>query len=259
MKPAVNLSQLDQTSFDSATPDGNCVVAHPIDEPGSYIIAHQRGRQPLRSRSLRVRARDADSSGVIAPGLKFRGGDVLASAASGSGAATGGTDVNGENVDLETGGYVSFTGPRGNGETARLQRFSARGRHRTVWSTARLGDRDVFALSIARPGRYRITNTVDKMAGTIVVTYPELGRKGYRPADPVRIVCGPRGFDVKLVELGPLQGLVVNIETKARITVDLVEPDDGPVTKGPGTKPERPELKGRRRVATLDRTSSKRR
>jgi hypothetical protein len=42
---------------------------------------------------------------------------------------------------------------------------------------------------LVRPGLYAVRNTLGKAEGRIVVTYPVVGERPYRPADPVGVLC----------------------------------------------------------------------
>jgi hypothetical protein len=85
-------------------------------------------------------------------------------------------------------------------------------------------------VTLVRPGLYAVRNTLAKAKaeGRIVVTYPVVGERPYRPADPVDVVCTKKGFDPERLEIGPAQGIIFRFQTAAHLLVELLEPDDGP-------------------------------
>jgi hypothetical protein len=249
MARSVNLDQLAQTSFDSAIPSGSAIVAHPLTTAGDYVVSRLDGRSLVQSHSLTVLGVDSDevAGRTVAASLQFVGTEVRAPAVKRTLEAH---EL--ERLDLREGGYASFTGAPGTAETARVQRVTAKGRASTVWESTKLVEGDVYALSIGRPGLYRVRNTVDDTEARLVVTYPKVGNKPYRPAAPVTVRCGEASIEPSEITLGPLQGLVVQIGAPARIVIDLVEPDDGPDREQPtGKAGERRPADGRRRVASF--------
>ncbi len=251
MARSVNLDQLAQTSFDSAIPSGSAIVAHPLQTAGDYVVSRLDGRSLVQSHALVVRAADDDAAAdrTVTASLQFAGTEVRVPAVR----RTLETHEL-ETLDLREGGYASFTGPAGSSETARVQRVTAKGRASTEWESTKLVDGDVYALSIGRPGRYRMRNTVDGAEAQVVVTYPKVGNKPYRPATPVTVRATEASLTPAEITLGPLQGLVVQIGAPARIMIELIEADDGPDRKEQ-TKGDRHRraAEGRRRVASLER------
>jgi len=92
-----------------------------------------------------------------------------------------------------------------------------------------LGPGDIFSTVLLRPGTYALANTLGAGAGIITVDYPVITPGvPYRPPGPVTIECNDDGFAPAQVGLKPCQGVVVHINTRARITVTLTAADDGP-------------------------------
>jgi len=130
---------------------------------------------------------------------------------------------------FSAGGYASFTGPPGLANRAVVRRVDASGeQHDVEFDSAELAPEDLFALTLLRPGTYAMRNVLGDHSGRIVVTYPVLSDTRYRPGDPVEVRAGEAGFDPESLEVGPGQGIVFRLGTRSRITVDLVDPDDGP-------------------------------
>jgi hypothetical protein len=103
-----------------------------------------------------------------------------------------------------------------------------RGAKDVEFDSRRLGEADTFAVTLVRPGLYAVRNTLGNAEARIVVTYPVVGDRPYRPADPVTVLCTKKGFDPEHLEIGPAQALIFRFETAARLAVELLEPDDGP-------------------------------
>jgi hypothetical protein len=89
-------------------------------------------------------------------------------------------------------------------------------------------DGDAFAAILLRPGAYAVANTLTKAKGEIVVDYPPLKERTYRPTGPVRIACDARGFAPATVRIGPGQGVIFESRLPSRIAITLTAADDGP-------------------------------
>ena len=90
----------------------------------------------------------------------------------------------------------------------------------------------LFAVTLVRPGRYRLTNTISGAEAAVVVTYPKVGKTPYRPPEPLEIDCGAKGFGASKFTISPAQGIIFRLSTESRIQLELVEPDDGPKQRG---------------------------
>ena len=230
---SVDLAALGQTHFDSATPSGSAVVAHRLPTAGDYVVSRLDGRSLVRTHAMSVRAAVDDATDLgrtPAPALQFADEEVRLP---GVGRTLATEEL--DSLRMREGGVASFTGAAGSEHTARIQQVSKAGRPSTVWDSTKLVAGDLYALSIARPGTYAMRNTADGSEATVVVTYPVRGNRAYRPATPVTVRCTERGFEATEVTLGPLQGLVVQVEAPARVVIDLVEADDGPERGEPRT------------------------
>src|SRR5439155_10632380 len=71
-----------------------------------------------------------------------------------------------------------------------------------------LAEGDIFSAIIIRPGTYSMTNALTRATGEIVVSYPRVEDKRYRPPNPVNIECGPASFEPPSVALQPGQGML---------------------------------------------------
>lgn len=212
MRARLNSMFFTQTTFDSASPVGSAVVAHRFDGEGDYDIHVGRSGDSARRMALVVGAGGPDGAhGAVAIDTTPTTSDAV-------------TVRRGR---LAVGGYASFSTPSARGaDTVIIAR--RRGSESDEFDSRRLGPGDVYGLTLVRPGVYSVRNTHDDAAGRIVVDYPVVGARPYRPAEPLRVSCMRNQLVPSEIRIGPGQGIVFEIETDARLLIDLVEPDDGP-------------------------------
>lgn len=115
------------------------------------------------------------------------------------------------------------------------------------YDTRAMQEGDSFAAILLRPGTYAMTNALAKAKGEIVVDYPPLKERNYRPAAPVRVACDARGFTPAAVRIGPGQGVIFESRAPSRIAITLSKADDGPRDR---VRPRPP-----RRFARVESTS----
>jgi hypothetical protein len=145
--------------------------------------------------------------------------------------------------DLPSRGYLSITSSQPLPEHHVVVSAGADGAD--VLDTRRLGPRSLFAVTLARPGRYRLVNGITGSEADVVVTYPTVGSTPYRPPAPLEVRCTPEGFGASRFTISPAQGIIFRLATESRIQLELVEPDDGPGKGRPRPKasyraPQRP-------------------
>ncbi len=216
MSARFNSLFLNQKTFDSASPLGSAVVVHRFDDEGEYDVEFGReGEVP-----------DRVALSVVPQGKKAQASQESSVTIDVAGAAPG-TIARSRHSRLDVGGFSAFTSAhaRSSGSVIVARKQGAKG---AEFDSRRLGEPDIFAVTLVRPGLYAVRNTLAKTEGRIVVTYPVVGDIPYRPADPVGVVCTKKGFDPERLEIGPAQGIIFRFETAARLVVELLEPDDGP-------------------------------
>ena len=218
MRAPVNSMFFTQTRFDSASPVGSAVVAHRFEHEGDYDVHLGRDKEPPDRVVLTVGPAVADRSSGAA------GVTIDTSPARSDAAAAG------RRSRLPAGGYASFTtsSARGTGSVVVARRHGAEA---DEFDSRRLGPGDVYGLTLVRPGVYSVRNTFGDAVGQIVVDYPVVGSRPYRPVEPVRVSSARNGFVPTEIRIGPGQGVVFDIETDTRLIIDLVEPDDGPTPR----------------------------
>ena len=240
MPPILNLRFLSQTSFDSAAPSGTGVVVHRFEGDGEFQLRIHRGDEVLRRVPVNVGRGPGGGKGEGGHDRHGPGGDPLAAQppqADGPAGTVGaitldmatllrpGTD--GPTVDeLPSRGYLSITSSQPFPEHHVV--VSAGEGGADVLDTRRLGSNSLFAVTLARPGRYRLVNGITGSQADVVVTYPTVGSTPYRPPAPLEIRCTAEGFGASRFTISPAQGIVFRLATESRIQLELVEPDDGP-------------------------------
>ena len=205
---------LSQSTFDSASPVGSAVLVHRFDNEGEYDVELGReGEVPDRV-TLSITAGREE-------------GTATASVTIDAAPAAAGTVPGQRRSKLGAGGFASFTSSHagGAGSVIVVRRRDAK---EVEFDSRRLGEADLFAVTLVRPGLYGVRNTLGKAEGRVVVSYPVVGDRPYRPADPVHVVCTETGFEPERVEIGPAQGIIFRFRTAARLLIELLEPDDGP-------------------------------
>jgi hypothetical protein len=234
MEPVVNRQLFELVNFDSAVPAGSAAVVHRFTAEGQYVVSLTRQDRVVETRSVTVSppsgTRGIDDGGSV-PRMDVDQPEAvtidLRESQPGPGLPRPARPPS--RLTLSAGGFAAFTGPPGVANRAVVHRVDTAGERQGVeFDTAELGPDDIFALTLLRPGTYGMRNAMGDQAGRIVVTYPVVGDVRYRPADPVDVRVADSGFDPEAVSIGPGQGIVFRIGTRSRLTVDLLEPDDGP-------------------------------
>ena len=219
MKPSINQQWLHLTSFDSSAPSGGATVLHRFGTPGEYRVMFRQGEATLGQALLAV-ANDTPSKGAPAAHVSFD----LTRLAYPKNLANG--TAQREYLAVTPDGYVSFT------DSGKLKPFAvvveSMSDKAAGFDSRRLGRGDLFALTLFRPGQYRVVNELAHYEGQITVAYPVIGDQPYRPPEPLSVECADKGFQPQVIELKPAQGLIFRINTGARIKIDLTHPDDGP-------------------------------
>ncbi len=212
------LGVLTQTNYDSGSLGGLASVVHPVTEAGQHPLTILQAEKAVQTLVLTVQSIPKDTGAVAAAA-----GAVKDAAAANVPAAL--------QIDLSVAasGYTMFHAPAGtSGFAAQLHAPGAADKP-PVFDSRQLGNGDVFATTMFRPGRYTVTNKVNNAQAQLRVSYPVISSTPYSPPDAFEVQLDQNGFQPNDIQLKPAQGIVFHISnTQARITIDLVEPDDGP-------------------------------
>ncbi len=233
MNNKLDLQLLTQTHFDSGALSGLGAVVHRVTQPGDHQMTVLQADKPIQTMPIRVMASPAQPQPGPAE-LHVDLGHVVG--------AAGPVAPQPLPPILEIGaqGYMVFHAPPGaDGLAVQLRPPGAPPDQPPVFDSRQLQNGDVYAATVLRPGRYSLTNAASGAKGEIRVAYPVVGDAPYVPPAPFEVQIADGGFQPASIQLKPAQGLIFHIgNTKARIQIDLVEPDDGPHREQPpGPRP----------------------
>jgi hypothetical protein len=242
MNTVTDLPVFTQTSFDSGALSGLGAVVHRLAQAGEHRVTVLQGEKPIQTFPLRVLARPAQPP-TLAPHALPAAGPVEVHVDLGRALAAPGrvAALLPEDLAVVEQGYAVFHAPPGSSGLAVQLNAPQAGAGAPSFDSRKLQNGDIFAVTLLRPGRYSLTNSLSSAGtgpatgaqGTIQVAYPVVGDKPYRPPDPLQVQVGEGGFQPATIQLQPLQGLIFHIgNVAARIQIELVEPDDGPPAGG---------------------------
>jgi plastocyanin len=206
-------------------------VVHAFAEPGEYRCAVHAGKDV---KAVFVVHADPDSPNAHA----VVDLESLVSGASGPPAGDCGcqdaesTSAAGvPRYEVNPRGHVLFRVGRGAGQYYVHARRTDAGRDDKGYDTRTLAAGDAFAAVVIRPGTYAVSNALTGAQGELVVDYPPLKERRYRPSDPVRVKCDAKAFSPAKVRVGPGQGVIFESLTASRVAITLTRPDDGPADR----------------------------
>ena len=227
-----------QIGLDSGSLTMLGTLVHGFTEPGEYrcalhagpevkavFIVHADPESPNASATVDLAAL---AGGTAAPS----GGDCGCESSSDGAAAIPRYVVNPR-------GHVVFRVGAGAGQFYVHARRPASSTEDKGYDSRAMVEGDSFAAILLRPGTYAMTNALSKAKGEIVVDYPPLKERNYRPAGPVRITCDARGFNPSTVRVGPGQGVIFESHVASRVVITLAKPDDGPKDRVRSRPPRR--------------------
>ena len=237
MNNIIDVQILTQTHFDSGALSGLGAVVHRVLQPGDHRLTVLRADNPIQAMSLRVLppAAAAQPSATPQPSeLHVNLGQVLGPLGRLA------PQPPAANLEMPAQGYALFHAPPDEAGFAVQLHAPGTENQPPSFDSRQLDNTDVYATPLLRPGRYSVTNVATGAKGEIRVSYPVIGDKPYRPPDPFEVQVTDQGFQPASIQLKPAQGLIFRIgNTRARIQIDLVEPDDGPAS-GTGARPQGP-------------------
>lgn len=228
MKARIN-PLFEQTSFDSAAPNGAAAVVHKFGDAGEYVVRFISGEANLSAVRLTVGS-DPSEKALPPEGVSIDLTKIEYSS------QMGGADGHEDFFVVRPKGYVAFTAASPKAKPYAVvakSAYDAETKDKLEFDSRRLGANDIFTLTLMRPGNYRVVNELGKYEGVITVAYPVIGDRPYRPPSPLEVDVNDSGFEPSTIKLQPAQGVIFKICTAARIKIDLIQPDDGPKDRPP--------------------------
>jgi hypothetical protein len=252
MNSVTDLPVFTQTSFDSGALSGLGAVVHRLTQSGEHRVTVLQGEKAIQTFPLRVMAMPAQPP--AGPHPLPTAGPVEVHVDLGRALAAPGQVaplLPGDLAVIEQ-GYAVFHAPPGSGGLAVQLNAPQAETGAPIFDSRKLQNGDIFAVTLLRPGRYSLTNTLRGTGtgpasggtgaqGEIRVSYPVISDQPYRPPDPLQVQVNEGGFQPNSIQLQPVQGLIFHVgNVAARIQIELVEPDDGPPAGGSGPKARGP-------------------
>ena len=242
MNSISDLPVFTQTSFDSGALSGLGAVVHRLTQAGEHRVTVLQGEKPIQTFPMRVTAKPAQPPALGPHPLPAAAGPVELHVDLGRALAAPGqvAALRPEDMAVVEQGYAVFHAPPGSSGLAVQLNAPQAETGAPSFDSRKLQNGDIFAVTLLRPGRYSLTNSLHSagappapggtgVQGEIRVSYPVIGDKPYSPPDPLQVQVGEGGFQPSSIQLQPMQGLIFHIgNTAARIQIELVEPDDGP-------------------------------
>ena len=112
-------------------------------------------------------------------------------------------------------GYVLFHASSGSGYSVVV----TDGLGRVLFNSTKLGNGDLFAVSLLEPGSYSMKNSIDSSGGEISVGLPEKMFGRMRELDTKYVDVSEKKLDPQRMDLISSQGLVFRIKSPARIVI----------------------------------------
>lgn len=114
-------------------------------------------------------------------------------------------------------GYVLFHASSGGGHSVTV----SNGGDKVVFDSTRLGEGDLFAVSLLEPAIYSMTNTIGSASGEIVVSLTPEATERIKTLETLYIDVSQERFEPARIELSSSQGLVFRIkDSAARILIE---------------------------------------
>jgi hypothetical protein len=209
-----------QQRFSSAALTVLSTLIHRFTEAGTYQVA------VTGSGTTRI-----DSLTVSLVGTHQQVNIDMAKAGNARGSSGAGDHANGgcccepaAGRDLAVGGVVAFYASGGTGVyTVAITRLGEREKHVVMDSSKTVPSGDLFAVTLVRPGAYRIMDEVSSSVAEAHVSIPE--RQRIDPEVVAMMKLGEGGFQPTSTRLNAGQSLVVECSSDARLVFELTNPE----------------------------------
>jgi hypothetical protein len=220
MKTKMNLQLLNTTTFDSGALGMLAMVLHQFRSAGHYRAAIMEQGHAVTDVDFEVN----EKSEVMQLDID------LAQAVRNAKARPGDCDCKSEKQTkrvVSPKGYVLFHASSGGGYSVTASDEGGK----VVFDSTKLGDGDLFAVSVLEPATYSMTNTTGSAAGEIVVSLTPEMAKQIKTLETRYIDVSEKKFDPERIELTSSQGLVFRIKDTARILIEKKYPSRAERTK----------------------------
>ena len=208
MKAKVNLQLLKTTTFDSGALGMLAMVIHQFPAAGHYRATVMQQGHALTEVAFEV----AEKSEVLQLDID------LAQAARNAKARPENCGCESEKQIarvVSPKGFVLFHASSGEGYSV----IVSNGGGKAVFDSAKLGDGDLFAVSLLEPAKYSMANTLGSASGEIVVGFTDEAARAIKTLETQHVEVSQKKFDPERVELISSQGLVFRIKGSARILI----------------------------------------
>ncbi|MFZ5824719.1 MAG: hypothetical protein ACOY94_10360 [Bacillota bacterium] len=227
MKARVNQRLFSARVFDSGSLGVLISVMHQFHQPGEYSVSIRQHGREVGTTTFRVE--EAATASQLDIDLSLVGRPQRDEC---------GCKSKQEKVPtVSPKGYVLFfaTGGAG-GYSAVVRHPEAR---QAAFQTERLEKGDLCAVSLLRPGRYRMVDKASGAQGAIELFFSPDGARKLQEMQPVFVEAAGREFQPAQVRVMAGQGLVFRVAESSRIIIELEKAADQE------PEPERPERPGR--------------
>lgn len=211
MSASINRHMFTETGTDTGALTVLGTVVHQFPDEGDYVVEVHHGDRLVGSRLLVVD--DEYHTVQVSYDLAAFGADE-------------GCDCHGHcscEADFdcirEDGFAVFHVGSGAGGYRVTVDPVGER-RERREFDSAALGDDDTVGVLLLRPGRYSVRNDRDGSRAEVTVRYPD-GLADTATRAPVEFTVSDEGIEPRSVEVDPGRGLRFDVETEARLVVEL--------------------------------------
>jgi hypothetical protein len=219
-KVVLNRAVFVQRPLDSSELSVLATLFHRFPVRGDYEVFVRRDAQVVRR--LRVRVEEGNAPNQI---------DIDLAESSLSASTRQAACLEDQEFLLKTNGVIAFYASQG------IERYTVsvtqdlREKRLTLLDSRKpLPEGDLFAVTLVRPGAYRVVNLTGKAEGQIQVSLPP--REKYR-ADQVTLVeCTKEGFQPREVSVYSGQSVAFHCRVPAQIRVEPARPPDAALETG---------------------------
>ena len=231
MKRYINKAAFAKTAFESSTVGMLTFIAHPVAKEGNYVGNIYEGDRLMDRFFLTVSEKEKNTQVNVDLGV-FNFRDLSAQGR--------------KTFVVQAGGYILFYNSKQDiPYRITLERVNESTKKMAAeFDTQKLNKKDLFVVSLVRPGKYIATSDKNK---TVNVDVPYPDKKVFEERNtiinPITVRLNPEGFENDEVRLLPSQGLIFQVEDPTSIAIRLekeyTKPDKNAAFDTMPTKPKR--------------------